>query len=97
MPISYSSDLRERVIEAVEVDLADVRFVPLLGEEGWAPEEAEPKLRMRYRGRGSTFCVFNCVRNVGEKPSACLPVTIASILNELRGNWRRMNRCQTNS
>ena len=23
-------------------DLADVRFVPLLGEEGWAPEEAEP-------------------------------------------------------
>jgi protein-L-isoaspartate(D-aspartate) O-methyltransferase len=27
-------------------DLADVRFVPLLGEEGWAPEEAErPRLR----------------------------------------------------
>ena len=23
-------------------DLADVRFVPLLGEEGWAPEKAEP-------------------------------------------------------
>jgi len=23
-------------------DLADVRFVPLLGEEGWAPEEREP-------------------------------------------------------
>ena len=23
-------------------DLADVRFVPLLGEEGWAPEEAKP-------------------------------------------------------
>ena len=23
-------------------DLADVRFVPLLGEEGWAPEAAEP-------------------------------------------------------
>ena len=28
-------------------DLADVRFVPLLGEEGWAPEEAEPA-RARY-------------------------------------------------
>ncbi|HET7191927.1 MAG TPA: protein-L-isoaspartate(D-aspartate) O-methyltransferase [Pseudolabrys sp.] len=27
-------------------DLADVRFVPLLGEEGWAPEDAElPRLR----------------------------------------------------
>ncbi len=27
-------------------DLADVRFVPLLGEEGWAPEEAElPRVR----------------------------------------------------
>lgn len=27
-------------------DLADVRFVPLLGEEGWAPKEAErPRLR----------------------------------------------------
>jgi hypothetical protein len=28
-------------------DLADVRFVPLLGEEGWAPEEAKPA-RVRY-------------------------------------------------
>ena len=28
-------------------DLADVRFVPLLGEEGWAPEQAEPA-RVRY-------------------------------------------------
>jgi protein-L-isoaspartate(D-aspartate) O-methyltransferase len=28
-------------------DLADVRFVPLLGEEGWAPEEAEPA-RVRH-------------------------------------------------
>ena len=26
-------------------DLADVRFVPLLGEEGWAPEEAKPTRR----------------------------------------------------
>ena len=28
-------------------DLADVRFVPLLGEEGWAPEAAEPA-RVRH-------------------------------------------------
>jgi protein-L-isoaspartate(D-aspartate) O-methyltransferase len=28
-------------------DLADVRFVPLLGEEGWAPEEAEPARVLR--------------------------------------------------
>ena len=31
-------------------DLADVRFVPLLGEEGWAPEEAEPA-RVRHAPR----------------------------------------------
>ena len=31
-------------------DLADVRFVPLLGEEGWAPEEAEPA-RVRHATR----------------------------------------------
>jgi len=30
-------------------DLADVRFVPLLGEEGWTPEEAEPA-RVRPSG-----------------------------------------------
>ena len=33
-------------------DLADVRFVPLLGEEGWAPEEAKPP-RVRRTAAGS--------------------------------------------
>jgi protein-L-isoaspartate(D-aspartate) O-methyltransferase len=34
-------------------DLADVQFVPLLGEEGWAPDEAEPA-RFRHARRTVT-------------------------------------------
>jgi protein-L-isoaspartate(D-aspartate) O-methyltransferase len=44
-------------------DLADVRFVPLLGEEGWAPEEAEPA-RVRYAPPTGTISEEKLVKRI---------------------------------
>ena len=54
MPVGADAHIQELVRvtriaqrEYRREDLADVRFVPLLGEEGWAPEAAEPA-RVRH-------------------------------------------------
>jgi protein-L-isoaspartate(D-aspartate) O-methyltransferase len=44
-------------------DLADVRFVPLLGEEGWAPEAAEPT-RVRHAPLTGTISEENLVKRI---------------------------------
>jgi len=49
-------------------DLADVRFVPLLGEEGWAPETAEPSRirRMPPAGASSEEELIKKIANAAE-------------------------------
>jgi len=48
-------------------DLADVRFVPLLGEEGWTPEEAEPApARLRYAPATGAISEEKLVKKVAD-------------------------------
>ena len=46
-------------------DLADVRFVPLLGEEGWAPEEAGP-VRVRHAPPTGAFIQETLVKKIAD-------------------------------
>ena len=46
-------------------DLADVRFVPLLGEEGWAPEAAEPA-RVRHAPPTGTISEEKLVKRISD-------------------------------
>ena len=46
-------------------DLADVRFVPLLGEEGWAPEEAGP-VRVRHTPPTGAFSQETLVKKIAD-------------------------------
>ena len=46
-------------------DLADVRFVPLLGEEGWAPEAGEPA-RVRHAPPTGTISEEKLVKRISD-------------------------------
>ena len=72
-------------------DLADVRFVPLLGEEGWAPEEAKPT-RVRpsaVRGAAGEEMLLKSIVGAAE------PFELDRYLRSqpaARTDWRRARR-----
>ena len=66
-------------------DLADVRFVPLLGEEGWAPEEAE-LARVRHAPRAIPASEEKLVRSITDvaEPFASIDtVDLGSLLERI--------------
>lgn len=60
-------------------DLADVRFVPLLGKEGWEPE-AEPSSQPRLRVVRPTEQVLSRIFNIVELPMSRLTVFLARFI-----------------
>lgn len=63
--------------EFEQEDLADVRFVPLVGEEGWREEEPSPRRPLRKAGRGKSRAIdaiaddcepFNSLESVNLDP-----------------------------
>ena len=66
-------------------DLADVRFVPLLGEEGWAPEETE-SARVRHAPRAIPASEEKLVRSITDvaEPFASIDtVDLGSLLERI--------------
>ena len=66
-------------------DLADVRFVPLLGEEGWAPEETE-LARVRHAPRAIPASEEKLVRSITDvaEPFASIDtVDLGSLLERI--------------
>jgi len=66
-------------------DLADVRFVPLLGEEGWAPEEAEPA-RVRHApptGASSEEKLVTRITDAAEPFGSIDTVDLAALLERV--------------
>ena len=66
-------------------DLADVRFVPLLGEEGWAPEETETA-RVRHAPRAIPASEEKLVRSITDvaEPFASIDtVDLGSLLERI--------------
>jgi len=66
-------------------DLADVRFVPLLGEEGWAPEEAEPA-RVRYAPPTGTISeekLVNRITDAAESFSSIDAIDLVPLLERV--------------
>jgi protein-L-isoaspartate(D-aspartate) O-methyltransferase len=66
-------------------DLADVRFVPLLGEEGWAPEEAKPA-RGRYAPPTGTISeekLVNRITDAAESFSSIDTVDLVPLLERV--------------
>ncbi len=68
-------------------DLADVRFVPLLGEEGWAPEEAKPT-RVRpsaVRGAASEEMLVKGILEASEPFDKIDNVDLGPLLERIGG------------
>ena len=70
-------------------DLADVRFVPLLGEEGWAPEEAE-LARVRHAPRAIPVSEEKLARSITDaaEPFASIDTADLGSLLERIGDAR---------
>lgn len=73
IPIGRTPEIQElvRVTRLAEYefdmeDLADVRFVPLLGEEGWAPEEQQPRRRRVARATGKDSALIEAIADACE-------------------------------
>jgi len=75
----------ERVGDRFQVsDLGGVRFVPLIGEEGWAPEEPTPPLVVPAPGGGDHSAV-QLLREVGEPLPQIDSADLGSLVERIGG------------